>query len=76
MSPVETWCHNINYYVPDEEGATNNFSAERMTKIRELLLTVYRVRLKNYTRPIFQPLMQYSELFAHESYILIISFKI
>ena len=35
MSPVETWCHNINYYIPDEEGATKDFSQENMTRIRE-----------------------------------------
>lgn len=33
MSPVETWCHNINYYVPDENGETINFSNENMTRI-------------------------------------------
>ncbi|TRY68742.1 hypothetical protein TCAL_02491 [Tigriopus californicus] len=33
MSPVETWCHNLNYYIPDEEGVTKDFSAENMTRI-------------------------------------------
>lgn len=33
MSPVETWCHNINYYIPDEDGATKDFSQENMTRI-------------------------------------------
>jgi hypothetical protein len=33
MSPVETWCHNINYYIPDEHGETKNFSTENMTRI-------------------------------------------
>lgn len=33
MSPVETWCHNLNYYIPDEEGATKDFSHENMTRI-------------------------------------------
>lgn len=33
MSPVETWCHNLNYYIPDEEGATKEFSQENMTRI-------------------------------------------
>jgi hypothetical protein len=33
MSPVETWCHNLNYYIPDEEGATKQFSQENMTRI-------------------------------------------
>jgi len=33
MSPVETWCHNINYYIPDEEGETKNFNMEMMARI-------------------------------------------
>lgn len=32
MSPVETWCRNINYFIP-EEGKTKNFKIEQMTKI-------------------------------------------
>jgi len=32
MSPVETWCRNINYYIP-EEGKTKDFKIEQMTKI-------------------------------------------
>eukprot|EP00096_Caligus_rogercresseyi_P013619 TRINITY_DN624_c0_g1_i1.p1 TRINITY_DN624_c0_g1~~TRINITY_DN624_c0_g1_i1.p1 ORF type:complete len:296 (+),score=43.24 TRINITY_DN624_c0_g1_i1:234-1121(+) len=32
-SPVETWCHNINYYFPDEKGETKNFSWDNMTRI-------------------------------------------
>lgn len=35
MSPVETWCHNINYYIPDDEDATKEFSTENMTRIRK-----------------------------------------
>ena len=35
MSPVETWCHNLNYYIPDEEGDTKEFTAENMTRIRK-----------------------------------------
>lgn len=33
MSPVETWCRNLDYYIPDEEGTTNNLDAEQMTRI-------------------------------------------
>lgn len=33
MSPVETWCRNIDYFIPDEEGKTKSFKAEVMTKI-------------------------------------------
>jgi len=32
MSPVETWCRNINYFIP-EEGKTKNFKEDQMTKI-------------------------------------------
>ena len=34
MSPVETWCRNINYFIP-EEGKTKDFKVEQMTKIRK-----------------------------------------
>jgi len=33
MSPVETWCHNINYFIPDEEGITKDFPMEKMARI-------------------------------------------
>jgi len=33
MSPVETWCRNIDYFIPDEEGKTKDFKTEVMTKI-------------------------------------------
>jgi len=33
MSPVETWCRNIDYFIPDEEGKTKEFKTEVMTKI-------------------------------------------
>ena len=35
MSPVETWCHNINYFIPDEEGITKDFPMEKMARIRK-----------------------------------------
>ena len=35
MSPVETWCHNLDYFIPDVEGVTKEFSVENMTRIRE-----------------------------------------
>ena len=35
MSPVETWCRNINYFIP-EEGKTKEFGVDQMTKIRKL----------------------------------------
>jgi len=33
MSPVETWCHNLNYYIPDDARETKDFSQENMTRI-------------------------------------------
>jgi len=33
MSPVETWCRNIDYFIPDEEGKTKEFNSDVMTKI-------------------------------------------
>ena len=35
LSPVETYCENINYYIPDEENLTKSFSEERMARLRE-----------------------------------------
>merc|ERR1712012_1393295 len=33
MSPVETWCRNVDYFIPDENGVTKTFNAEEMTRI-------------------------------------------
>merc|ERR1712004_794411 len=33
MSPVETWCHNLNYYIPDDTRETKEFTPENMTRI-------------------------------------------
>jgi len=33
MSPVETWCRNLDYYIPVENDEISSFSPERMTKI-------------------------------------------
>jgi len=33
MSPVETWCRNLDYYIPDEENVTKTFNQEQMTRI-------------------------------------------
>merc|ERR1711860_216175 len=35
MSPVETWCHNLNYYIPDDTRETKEFTPENMTRIRK-----------------------------------------
>jgi len=33
MSPVETWCRNVDYFIPDENDVTKTFNAEEMTRI-------------------------------------------
>lgn len=33
MSPVETWCRNLDYYIPDENDVTKTLDAEQMTRI-------------------------------------------
>lgn len=33
MSPVETWCRNLNYYIPDDNDLTKNLSQEEMSRI-------------------------------------------
>lgn len=34
LSPVETHCMNINYFIPDEENLTRGFSDDAMTRLR------------------------------------------
>ena len=41
MSPVETWCRNLDYYIPDEDGITNNLDAEQMTRIRKFKIVKF-----------------------------------
>lgn len=33
LSPVETYCMNIDYYIPDDEDVTKDFSTDEMTKL-------------------------------------------
>merc|ERR1712038_248932 len=33
MSPVETWCRNVDYYIPDENDVTKTFNKEEMTRV-------------------------------------------
>merc|ERR1712045_1014702 len=33
MSPVETWCRNLEYYIPDEKDVTKTLSKEEMTRV-------------------------------------------
>ena len=35
MSPVETWCRNLEYYIPDEKDVTKTLGKEEMTRIRK-----------------------------------------
>ena len=35
MSPVETWCRNLDYYIPDEKDVTKTLGKEEMTRIRK-----------------------------------------
>ena len=34
-SPVETLCTNIDYYIPDDKGATKSFSEDAMARLRK-----------------------------------------
>ena len=36
-SPVETICTNIDYYIPDDKGATKGFSEDAMARLRKIL---------------------------------------
>ena len=38
MSPVETWCLNLDYYIPDQNDVTKLFNQEQMTRVRKLTL--------------------------------------
>ena len=41
MSPVETWCRNVDYYIPDENDETKTFNQEEMTRIRKSQSNAY-----------------------------------
>lgn len=34
LSPVETHCNNINYYIPDENNETRDFTDDAWTRLR------------------------------------------
>lgn len=36
LSPVETHCMNVDYFIPDTENLTKQFSEEAMTRLRKL----------------------------------------
>lgn len=35
LSPVETHCNNINYYIPDENNETRDFTDDAWTRLRK-----------------------------------------
>lgn len=35
LSPVETHCMNIEYYIPDVDNLTRDFSEDAMTRLRK-----------------------------------------
>jgi hypothetical protein len=35
LSPVETHCNNIDYYLPDVDNVTKQFSDDAMARLRE-----------------------------------------
>lgn len=37
LSPVETHCMNIDYFIPDEENQTREFSDDAMARLRKNL---------------------------------------
>jgi len=38
ISPVETYCRNIDYFIPDENDQTKTFNKEEMTRVRKFLI--------------------------------------
>ena len=49
MSPVETWCLNLDYYIPDQNDVTKLFNQEQMTRVRK-----YNIEIKKSAFPLFQ----------------------
>ena len=45
MSPVETWCRNLDYYIPDEKDVTKTLGKEEMTRIRKFSHRIFIVNL-------------------------------
>lgn len=37
LSPVETHCMNIDYFIPDEENETRGFSDDAMARLRKYI---------------------------------------
>lgn len=42
LSPVETHCMNVDYFIPDTENLTKQFSEEAMTRLRKCLFLFSR----------------------------------
>ena len=50
MSPVETWCHNLNYYIPDDTRETKEFTPENMTRIRKWFEKLKNTQKSHFTK--------------------------
>lgn len=37
LSPVETHCMNVNYFIPDEDNQTKGFSEDAMARLRKMI---------------------------------------
>ena len=35
LSPAETWCFNLDYYIPDSEGVTKTFDNASISRLRK-----------------------------------------
>lgn len=43
LSPVETHCMNIDYFIPDEENQTRGFSDDAMARLRKYGANKFRL---------------------------------
>lgn len=52
LSPVETHCMNIDYFIPDEENETRGFSEDAMARLREFII-LYKKKKFRKKKPVF-----------------------
>ena len=43
ISPVETWCLNLDYYIPDTNDRTKDFKGNEMTRIRKSTVILHNI---------------------------------
>ena len=67
MSPVETWCHNLNYYIPDDTRETKDFSKENMTRIRKYFLKTQFQEGLPFPSPLFSTQLLDTQEFPYEA---------